>query len=241
VNEPAEIPELDLDLSLYDVVTFDCYGTLVDWETGILSVLQPLLDRHGCARGRDEVLQLYAQAEAELERGTYQPYRDVLNEVVRMIGELLGFPVTDDEASALATSLPDWPLFEDTLDALDRLGRHVKLGVISNVDDELFAGTQRHLGNRFEWITTAGQAQAYKPSLDIFKLAMSRIEVHPEAILHAGQSLYHDVVPAQAMGMATVLVTRRGRGATLETEAKPDLLVPDLATLAGHFEAANAV
>ena len=237
MTDPTET--LALDLSLYDVVTFDCYGTLVDWEAGILAVLAPLLERHGCARERADVLQLYARAEAELERGTYQPYRDVLTEVSRMIGEQLGFPVTDDEAASLARSLPDWPLFEDTLDALDRLARHVKLGIISNVDDELFAGTQRRLGNRFEWITTAEQAQAYKPSLDIFKLAMSRIEVHPEAILHAGQSVYHDVVPAQSMGMATALVTRRGIGATLATEARPDVVVPDLATLASHFEAAN--
>lgn len=236
-----------MNLSRFDVVTFDCYGTLVDWETGMLSVLQPLLRRHGHDLGRQRILDLYAEGEAQAEAGAYRSYRDVLAAATRHVGERLGFVVDDTEAGALASSLPDWPVFPDTVAALRDLSRCVRLGIISNVDDDLFAGTARHLspgrdpgGDVFTWITTAQQARAYKPATAPFELALSRVAeagVDASRVLHAGQSVFHDVVPARKLGLATVLVERRGRGATPEVGdgAEPDLRVPDMAALAARF------
>jgi 2-haloacid dehalogenase len=235
-----------MNLSRFEAVTFDCYGTLVDWEAGMLSVLQPLLERHGHVLERQRVLDLYAEGEAAAEAGPYRRYRDVLAATARHVGEQLGFEVDDVEAGALAASLPDWPVFADTVEALQQLSRRVRLGIISNVDDDLFAGTRRHLcpgDDVFTWITTAQQAGAYKPSTAPFEQALSRLEadgVDRRAVLHAGQSVFHDVVPARALGLATALVERRGRGATLAVDgAEPDLRVPDLASLAAAFEAAG--
>ena len=129
-------------------------------------------------------------------------------------------------------SLPDWPPFPDTRAALASLQTRYKLAIISNTDDDLFAGTARHLGIKFDEVITAEQAQAYKPSPAPFLLALERLGLPRERVLHVGQSVYHDVLPARSLGMATVLVHRRGFGATRPSAGEPDLKVPDLQTLA---------
>jgi 2-haloacid dehalogenase len=132
----------------------------------------------------------------------------------------------------LANSLGNWQAFPDTVAALERLKTKYKLAIISNTDDDLFAQTARHLKVKFDEVITAEQAKAYKPSLTMFQLALKRLAASPERVLHAGQSVYHDVVPAKSLGMGTALVYRRGFGATRPTEGEPDLKVPDMQTLA---------
>jgi 2-haloacid dehalogenase len=222
---------VSLDFARFSAFTFDCYGTLIDWESGLLAALRPVLRSHGCDLTDQQILDLYGELEPQAQ-SPYQRYRQVLAAVVRGFGERLGFPVSDREAASLAESLPDWPPFPDTRAALARLHTRYKLAIISNTDDDLFAGTARHLGTRFDEVITAQQAKAYKPSTAPFLLALERLGLPRERVLHVGQSVYHDVLPARSLGMSTVLVHRRGFGATRPSQGQPDLKVPDLETLA---------
>lgn len=226
-----------LDFSRFRVLTFDCYGTLIDWESGIRDFFRPLLGRHGKALNDDEVLDLYAELESLAEHGDYLTYREVLRLVVHGFGLRLNFPVTPTEADALPTSLPGWRPFPDTVAALRRLKSCYQLAVISNTDDDLFAGTAKRLEVPFDFVITAQQVRSYKPSPNNFRQAMARIGLPREQILHCAQSRFHDVAPARSLGLATVWVNRRAGkatpwGASVPSEARPDLEVPDLKTLA---------
>jgi 2-haloacid dehalogenase len=225
-----------LDLDQFEVLTFDCYGTLIDWEAGILAAIRPTLDAHGVALTDDELLERYGNREAALECGAYQSYRAVLAGSFGALAQELGIEVTAAELSAFGESVSDWPAFPDSTGALQRLAHRYRLGIITNCDDDLFAASAQRLGISFEWVITAEQAREYKPRPAPFLLALKAIEVRPERILHVAQSLYHDHVPAKNLGLATVWVNRRhdrpGFGATPPANASPDLEVPDLSTLA---------
>ena len=220
-----------LDFPRFRAITFDCYGTLIDWETGLLGALRPVLRAHGNKFRDEQILALYAELEPAAQN-PYRRYREVLQEVMRGFGKRLGFQVSEAEARSLPDSLQDWQPFPDTVDALQKLQTRFRLAIISNTDDDLFAGTAPHLQVKFDQVITAEQAGAYKPSLAPFRLALERLGLQKEQVLHAGQSVYHDVVPARSVGLATVLVRRRGSGATRVLADKPDLEVPDLQTLA---------
>jgi 2-haloacid dehalogenase len=218
------------------VLTFDCYGTLIDWETGIAAAVRPVLRAHGLAVSDDRLLELYAEIEAAAEAGPYRAYAEVLAAAMRGLGQRLGFAPTPAEVVHLANSVGAWPAFPDTPAALAALRRRFKLAIISNVDDVLFAATARRLGVDFDWVVTAQQARSYKPSTAIFRVALDRIGLPTERLVHVAQSLFHDHVPAKQLGLDTVWVNRRrgrpGFGATPPAAAQPDLEVPDLATLA---------
>jgi len=225
-----------LDFSRFQAITFDCYGTLIDWETGILGAIRPILRSHGAELSDPEILRLYSELEAEAESSHYQPYREILRDVVRGFGNRLGFHATDVEQQSLANSLANWKPFPDTVAALRQLKTRFKLGIISNVDDDLFSASARRLEIEFDFATTAGQARAYKPSLDIFRLAQKKTGLQPEQWLHAGQSIYHDVIPAKSLGISTVWVNRPsprpGAGAAKLASAKPEVEVATLQQLA---------
>lgn len=221
-----------LNFEQFKAMSFDCYGTLIDWETGLLKAIQPLLGSHGMRLSDAEVLEIYSEIEPE-EQSPYRRYREVLANVVRRFGERLSFVASETEAESLPNSLPSWLPFPDTNQALEKLKTKYKLAIISNTDDAFFAATSRHLGIRFDAVITAEQARAYKPSPAPFQLALERLELAPEQVLHVGQSVHHDVLPAASLGLSTVLVYRRGFGATRPTSGEPDLRVPDLKTLAG--------
>jgi 2-haloacid dehalogenase len=224
-----------LDFSRYRFLTFDCYGTLIDWETGILSALRPILQNHNKSTADERVLQLYGDLELQAEQ-PYQPYVNVLRAVVRGFGQELGFQPSQHEQDSLPASLPSWQPWPDTVQALKKLKARYQLAIISNVDDDLFARTRPKLGVDFAAIITAEQARCYKPGIPIFKLALDRIRVDPSEVLHIGQSVYHDVVPAKSLGMATIWVNRPsarpGIGAVKAASAAPDWEISDLATLA---------
>jgi 2-haloacid dehalogenase len=226
----------EIDFTHVDAITFDCYGTLIDWERGILNALQPVLAPQGIDMGEDELLERYAGHEAALEEGAYLPYREVLAGSLRGLCGELGFDPGSAEASAFALDLGGWPAFHDSASALRRLQARFKLGVITNCDRDLFALSNRRLGVRFDWVVTAEDARAYKPSRIPFELALDTIDVPRDRILHAAQSLFHDHVPGKEIGLTTAWIDRRhdrpGFGATPAASASPDLTVPDLATLA---------
>jgi len=225
-----------LDFSRFEILTFDCYGTLIDWETGILSYLHRILVAHGRNPDDSSILKLYGDFEARAEQQPYRPYREILESVVWQFGDHFGFQPTDQEAWSLAESLRDWRPWPDTVNALRALQQRFRLAIISNIDDDLFAATRPRLGVEFTEVVTAQQARAYKPSLKIFELALQRIKVPSHRILHVGQSVYHDVIPAQSLGLSTVWVNRpsarTGIGAVKAAEGNPDLEVATLAQLA---------
>ena len=232
-----------IDVNGYEVVSFDCYGTLIDWESGIVSGLRPVLANHGVEATHDEILDLHARTEHRLQSsstpGNYVKYRDVLGQEVREAGRRWDFEPDPAEVGALADSLRHWEPFPDTVEALRALKSRYKLAIISNVDDGLFALTACHLEVEFDWIITAEQAGTYKPSRNNFEVALGRMGVAPERLLHVAESLFHDVAPAKQLGLSTVWVHRRagkeGFGAAPPADAKPDLKVPDLKTLASEL------
>ncbi len=231
-------PRSRLDFDRFEAITFDCYGTLINWEEGILGCLRPILARHKKPADDATILQLFGDFEANAEQGEYRRYRDVLESVVSGFGDHLGFAPTREEIRSLPQSLANWRPWPDTVEALRQLRQRFRLCIVSNVDDDLFAGTRPQLGVEFQEVITAQQAQAYKPSLKIFELAMSRIAFPVHRILHVGQSIYHDVVPAQSLGLATVWVNRpsarSGVGAVKSASGKPDLEVASLAEFAAE-------
>jgi 2-haloacid dehalogenase len=233
---PAPLPFDDearerIDFGAYDALTFDVYGTLIDWETGIASWLRPHAEVSD-----DELLESFARHEAELEGGPYLTYREVLAEAMRRVGRDFGFQPTDEQVAAFGGSAGAWPAFADSAGALKALEQRYRLGVITNCDDDLFALSNRRLGVEFDWVITAQQARGYKPRLENFTYAFERIDVPRERILHVAQSLFHDHAPAKSLGMTTVWIDRRhgreGTGATPPAQAEPDLVVPDMRTFA---------
>jgi 2-haloacid dehalogenase len=229
-----------LNFTQFRLVTFDCYGTLIDWETGIFSALRPILAAHGKTITDSELLRLYSELESEAQQGEFHPYREVLQSVVRGFGKSLEFNPTESQMRSLPDSLPNWLPFPDTTAALGRLKSRYQLAIISNVDDDLFAATARRLQIPFDYVITAQQARAYKPSPQIFKLAQQRTGVAPGQWLHVAQSIHHDVIPARSLGISSVWVNRPsprpGSGAAKAASGQPDLEVPDLKTLADLTE-----
>ena len=224
------------DFSSIRAITFDCYGTLIDWESGIFSALRPILRSHRIELADVEILRLYGEIEVAAETGEFRPYREVLRSVVRGFGDCLGFQPSTAEQDSLPNSLATWQPFQDTVAALQQLRSKLKLGIISNVDDDLFALTRPKLQAEFDFVITAGQASAYKPSPRIFQIAKERIGLPASQWLHAGQSVYHDVIPAKSLGLATVWVNRAsarpGSGAARPASGRPDAEVRTVQELA---------
>jgi 2-haloacid dehalogenase len=224
-----------LNLSQFETLTFDCYGTLIDWETGILSALHKIVSAHGRTIDDATLLKLYGDFEQLAQVGEFHLYREVLQSVISRFGAQLGFTPSDQEARSLPESLATWKPWPDTVSALQRLKSQFRLAIISNVDDDLFAATRPQLQVEFDEVITAQQAQAYKPSLRIFELAFSRLGTPRNRILHIGQSIFHDVVPAQKLSLTTVWVNRpsarAGIGAVKAANAKPDLEISSLSAL----------
>jgi 2-haloacid dehalogenase len=179
---------------------------------------------------------MYGEFEAEAETGAYRPYREVLESVVRGFGQELGFSPNEAEVRSLPESVARWQPFPDTGQALRLLKKRYRLAVLSNIDDDLFATTAPKLGVDFDHVVTAQQARAYKPSLEVFRLARERIGMKSEEWLHVAQSVYHDIVPAKTLDLATVWVNRpsarAGIGAVRASTVRANLEVPDLKTLA---------
>jgi 2-haloacid dehalogenase len=225
-----------IDFSRFEALTFDCYGTLINWEAGLLGGLHRILSAHSKNIPDPEILAMYGEFEQLAEQPPYQTYAEVLRSVVRQFGTALSFTPTSKEVRSLPDSLPTWKPWPDTVAALHQLKTKFRLAILSNIDDDLFESTKPQLEIAFDAVVTAQQAQAYKPSLKIFELALTRIQAPAHRVLHIGQSIYHDVVPAQALGLATVWVNRPsarpGVGAVKPAEAKPDIIVTSLEELA---------
>jgi 2-haloacid dehalogenase len=230
----------DLDYGAFDALTFDCYGTLIDWETGLLSALRTVLPAGSGDGADDEALLVeYANAEATLEGGPYRRYREIAGEGMAAVARAHGAEPTPDDIARLGGSVVDWPAFPDSHDALERLKTRFRLGVLTNCDDDLFAASNERLGVTFDWVVTAQQVGSYKPDERNFGALLERLGADgiPQArILHVAQSLFHDHEPAQRLGFRSVWIDRRhdraGAGATPPAAALPDATFPSMAAFA---------
>ena len=231
-----------MNLSDFEALSFDCYGTLIDWEAGLAAVLVPWAHAHGCGASAEELVSAYAPFEAAAEREyPGEVYPDILARSLRALGAQLDVEVTDADADTLAASVPDWPAFPDSHDALVALGERFDLIVLSNVDRTSFAGSRRRLDVRFTSVLTAQDVGSYKPSPRNFaalKAAVERLGIGADGLLHVAQSLFHDHVPAQQAGIPTVWINRRhdrpGWGATPDpgVAVTPDWEFPSMQAFA---------
>ena len=226
----------ELDYGRFEALTFDCYGTLIDWEAGILAGIRPVLDARGVKATDDELLGEFATAEARLEAGPYLRYREILGRCLREVAADHAVAPDLADVAAFADSVGEWPAFPDSIEALRRLRDRFRLGVITNCDDDLFARSAARLETDFDWVVTAQMARGYKPDPHNFEVAFERIGLPRERILHVAQSLFHDHVPAKKLGLTTVWIDRRagrpGSGATPPAKAKPDATFTDMASFA---------
>ncbi len=218
----------------YEWLSFDCYGTLIDWERGICNTVSEVLDAHGLHKEDAEILELFAEVEPRVQNSSgFMEYRSVLHCVMEVMGREFSLDLSEAEKGCLAESLPNWPVFEEVSGALEELKSRHKLAIISNIDDDLFASTARALGVDFDVVVTAQRARSYKPNLRNFQIARKLMGVDTSKWLHVAESLYHDIAPANQLGIASVWVDRPGRGGgTRISDAIPDVVVPDLAALA---------
>jgi 2-haloalkanoic acid dehalogenase type II len=230
------VNDTPIDYGAFDVLTFDCYGTLIDWETGLAAAFADAL---GPGHAADDLLERYARHESAAEAGPYQRYRSILGKGLRGVADELGLAVTDDAADRFGGSVADWPPFPDSSEALLRLATRFRLGVLTNCDDDLFAASNERLGVRFDWVVTAQQVGSYKPDEAHYRRFFELLAadgIARDRILHVAQSLYHDHVPAQRLGLTTVWIDRRhgrqGSGATPPAEVTPDATFPSMESFA---------
>ena len=227
----------------FEALCFDCYGTLIDWETGIAAALAPWAAAHDVAASPDDLVAAFSANETHVQQEhPTSRYPDVLAETMRRVGAALGAPVGDVEAAAFGASVGEWPAFPDSSDALHRLHARYRLIILSNVDRASFARSAARLGVDFDLVITAEDVGAYKPSPLSFAALLAGVDdlgIPRERLLHVAESLYHDHVPAQAIGLRSVWIDRR-RGDASTASPQPDQLVrPDWTfTSMGDFAAA---
>jgi len=215
----------------FEILSFDCYGTLIDWKKSILDILIPVMKEYHPDISRDELFQLFLEADHKFVGVDYLPYRDILAYIMDEIGKKLNLNLLPHDRSCLVNRFGDWTSFPDTHDSLIELQKKYKLAIISNVDDELFDITKRCLGVKFDFIITAKQLGSYKPSLNNFTKALELFGVSSDKVLHVAQSIYHDIVPTNKLGWNNVWVNRYSDPERIDPAEFPDLEVPDLATL----------
>jgi 2-haloacid dehalogenase len=237
-------------LTDFDALSFDCYGTLIDWEAGLAAVLRRWAGARGLDLEAEALLATYSRHEEAAEAAHPQElYPAILARSLRELGRELGAEVSEPDAQALAHSVPDWPAFPDSHDALAALAQRYQLIILSNVDRDSFAASNRRLGVTFTSVLTAQDIGSYKPSPRNFGALTAearRLGVGQRRLLHVAQSLFHDHVPAKQAGLPTVWINRRhdrpGWGATPAPPAgvTPDWEFPSMAAFAGAVDADSA-
>ena len=234
-------------LADYSALTFDCYGTLIDWESGIVQALGPWLERAGVPADREQILAAFAEAEAPQQQATPGlRYPELLARVHGALAARFGLAPDPQAARAFGASIGEWPAFPDSAEALAYLKQHYRLVILSNVDRASFAHSQKKLGVEFDAVYTAQDIGSYKPDPRNFEYLLARLAeqgIAREQILHTAESLYHDHIPARRFGLATCWIHRRagreGHGATRPpaAEVRPDFRFPTLGVMAAAHQA----
>lgn len=235
MSGPDQARLIIMDFKRIRCLSFDCYGTLIDWESGLLSALRPTLENRKTEYDKGDLLEMYAALESDVESEAFRSYREVLAEVYRRLARALDFSVSEEEVAIFSDSVKNWLPFGDSQAALRALQTRYRLIILSNIDSDMFDHSEKALGIKFDEVFTAQQIGSYKPSRRNFQFLLDHSGCDRSEILHVAQSLFHDIVPAKEMDMSTVWVNRRSRkkgfGATPPSEGLPDLEVPDLNTL----------
>jgi 2-haloacid dehalogenase/putative hydrolase of the HAD superfamily len=218
----------------FEIVTFDCYGTLVDWESGITNAFQKESRKDEKNFTKEEIVAAHAEIEPIVQAEFYQPYSEILTEVAQRMAIKLGWEISKERAKFLATSLPSWQVFDETNTALERLAKRYQLGILSNIEDELLAETRKQFTVNFQLIVTAEQVHSYKPNLEHFFVARDRRGKKTNWI-HAAQSYFHDIIPASSLNIPSVWVNRKNEKAN-EGGPYPSYQVSNLTQLADLLE-----
>lgn len=221
-----------LNTSRYNTLSFDCYGTLIDWETGILGYMQPLLQSYYINVIDEFVLEFFSQAEPRAQQDG-RSYAEVLGDVVDQFAARLGFIADEQARRGFAESVAYWPAFSDSAAALAKLQQHFQLAIISNVDDNLFAESAANLKTQFNHVITAGAVGCYKPDPKLFEAALAKLK---GPVLHVAQSRFHDILPATALGLDTVWINRPSGGAAAAVDANPTWTFNTMAEFAAAIE-----
>lgn len=209
-------------------LTFDCYGTMIDWSAGLWRSFAEIFGPSVTER-KPEWFDAYVRAEAEVESGPYRSYREVLALVTERLARQFDIPLPPVQETKLAEMLPDWAPFQDTKDALTRLKQRYRLGVLSNIDKDLFAGTAKQLGVEFDFVVTAEDVRSYKPAPGHFQRLLDAHGGIGTAV-HVAQSLYHDGAPANELGISFIWINRyKERN---HTSVRPLAEFPDLRSFA---------
>ncbi len=218
-------------LNQFKALSFDCYGTLIDWESGMIAGLESLINRLETPLSRDEILQAHAHHESSQQAQTpAMRYSDLLGVVYKRLAEEWGLAVSHGECVAYGQSVKDWPAFEDSVEALQYLKQHYKLIILSNIDNKSFAASNERLQVEFDAIYSAEDIGSYKPSMRNFDYMSDKITglgLENKDLLHTAESLFHDHVPANKHGLASCWIYRRhaqaGFGATMNPGEKPKI------------------
>jgi 2-haloacid dehalogenase len=226
-SAPSAVPAAKL--TDFDVLTFDCYGTLIDWESGMIEALKPLTSKASRPLRRDEILEAHARQESAQQVQTpAKLYRDLLATVYRRLAEEWGVATSWSDCVAYGRSVRNWPAFADTAPSLQYLKRHYKLAILSNVDNESFSFSNEKLGVDLDAIYTAEDCGSYKPASRNFEYMLAKLKtlgIEKNQVLHTAESLFHDHMPANEHGLVSCWIDRRhgreGSGATMALEQAP--------------------
>jgi 2-haloacid dehalogenase len=200
------------------IISFDCYGTLVDWEKGIISSLRPIFEKYEVDITDEEILEIYSIIESRLEKN-YIPYKEILKKIVIKFSDYFDFDLERGEENALLNNWANFEVFEDVNETLKEIKkRGYKIAIISNVDNDLFELTKKKFEFEIDYIITSEMVKAYKPSKIVFEYALKVFNSNKDEILHTAQSYYHDIIPAKELGIKTAHIKRRGFGATPRVE-----------------------
>jgi len=221
----------DLTTANYKSLSFDCYGTLIDWENGILDFIRPLLESYDVHVIDEWILEFFAEHEPVIQ-AQGGSYRSVLSKILAALGTRLAFSPDANSLAAFADSMEQWQPFPDSVDALASLRKNFELVALSNIDDDLFAASAKQLNNPFSHIITAEQVGAYKPDRQMFDALLKRAK---GPILHVAQSRYHDILPATQLGLDTVWINRPNLGAAKVVDANPTWTFDSMAEFAAAW------
>ncbi len=226
------VDDLHETLARARTLTFDCYGTLIDWSRGLGRVFREVFGLEVADRRHDELFAAYVQIEAEIEAEPYRLYREVLGMTLERLAAKLGLPLPPDKKDELAAMLATWTPFADTNDALARLKKKFRLGVLSNIDRDLFAGTARHFSVAFDFLICAEDVRSYKPAPGHFE-RLRQEEGSLDHVIHVAQSLYHDGAAAKKLDLAFVWINRYSEPrASARADVRPYAEFPDLRSFA---------
>jgi 2-haloacid dehalogenase len=225
-----------MDYKKIRLLSFDCYGTLIDWKESVLSILEAYFKDSPLHFSREDLFGAFLEADRKMISDQYRPYREILAEVFEMMGEELRFSIDPNSRFLLSDRFSEWAPFPDTVQSLKKLKENYRLAILSNVDDELFSVSNQLLEVEFDYIVTAQQLGSYKPDHRNFIKALEIFKVDPTEHLHVAQSIYHDIVPANQLGLNKVWVNRYGEPERTDPAEFPDLEVPDLQSLVKILE-----